>query len=261
MISLDLSLSMSGSRPSVQDPYTAWVLAVTASGGAAPSAGQTVLLQNFFTATAGIRSKIRRLFLFGLHDAIAARIDPWNPGTVATLIGTPVFTAYQGYSPNAVASTGLDLKIDVAQVPSVSLGMGLWMYSVDTTNVDDITSDHPSNPFLLRVTNTLYRAKLSSPNADFTADASTATGFRHAQRISGSQVKPYLANGSPGTTISSTSSDFTAAPANLKFGSATGATSARKASATWVTSGASDADVLTLRDALATLLPAFAAAA
>ena len=83
--------------------------------------------------TAGVLAKLEALYVFAAADAQAARVNWLNPSHLATAVGTPTFTADEGYSTTggSYVNTGIDPTTTVKYLRD-SASFGIFVLSSDT---------------------------------------------------------------------------------------------------------------------------------
>jgi Concanavalin A-like lectin/glucanases superfamily len=187
--------TVTGGSPEAET--TAWKSAVIADGGTVSSARETLVNNLIVTLkTAGVWSKLNRLWLFAAENAKSAKFDIKGANALGTLTGTPFFSANQGYTcvyPSHIIDTDYTLDTDAGSALYHSFHEAVWnLMNVSTTETMISPATANSNYWAIFPRYTDGNAYLRI-NEGFSAGTAVATaiGFYAGNRSGTAAVERY----------------------------------------------------------------------
>lgn len=195
---------------------------ITSIASPALSGAHAAALDDFVLAlkAASIWADFNVLYLHGIpSDSAAGRINIRSPaGSLATLAGTPLWSATEGFSPNATTGNSIDLGFSPSAFDGTnrnSIALGAWFSGISANGSYDFRSGAGTgNLFgMYRRSDGSWRINLNSPNGTMTGLA-TVAGFHLAARTASNLVTGY---GPAGTSLGTLATASGAAAATDVF--------------------------------------------
>ncbi len=263
-VSATWSVTTAGAVQTRQAETVAFLARVAALSGGAMDTARADALDAFYAGakTASWWTKIRRLYVGGLSDAVAASIDLRDQTTALTQVGATgsvAWTAGLGWSAGGGSGRGLDMHFSPAAVARDSLALFLWCPDFAATGGSSSAFDMQGSDITVRLRQNdvgNLQCRLNTAGNQTKTAISGLAGFRCVSRTAAAVTTFY---GPEGTSLG-TDAVASAAPTATglyMFAPVTGSTSGRHLQVAGVADGLSGAEVLGLRGALATLGAAF----
>lgn len=241
----------------------AFVATLAANGGGAMNATQKAALDALFVGLKAdglmTGSKLTRLYIGSMHDAVAGRIDLRDQITLMTFSagsGGNVPWSTAGWNPGAVSQRGLNLRVNPSLTAQDGLGLFAWFGTMTASANADFTSLTDTN-ILMRVSSSLFRVKLNTATNQ-NLNGTYAEGFYSAYRSAAALTTYY---GPAGTSLG-TNTTASSAPVgtDLWLGHPSSITADRPVRAHGVLgAGCTATDIQNLRNRLNTFFGAFGA--
>lgn len=248
--------------PAAPEPETVALAETLASLGGTPfGEAETAALDRFYASARGTTwwTKVRRLYVGGLHCREAGSIDLRDQTTTLTQVGTGGevgWAARLGWSTGGASDRGLDMHANpTALTERDGIALFFWCpdYSSGSLSYDIRSADNSVRIFqnsgkLNAFLNQTSTVGMGAPGSN--------PGFRCASRTERNLTTGYDETGAPAGTTAIASGSPSAATLYM-FAAGTGKTSPRSLLVAGLASGLTAEEVKALRDALAALGAAF----